>query len=140
MSSFFDVPRRYISAPRLPLEDSETIFDRAIAAGACILDMTMGKRAIYIRGSRQRYIHVSNGGLNWKNITTFGDAALEQTQQDFVISRNHAKNPFPYSEPMQGDKIRFANGFEFELLKIDGQECWRPMGKSLIRVHCKRVK
>lgn len=139
--SLFLTARRYaIRQAILPLMDTDTIFDKAITAGAYILDMTMGKKAVYIRGNVQRYIHVSNGGLNWRNITTFGDAAFEQTQQDFIISRNHSKNPFPYSEPVQGDRIRFANGFEWELLKIDGQECWRPMGKSLIRVHCKRIK
>lgn len=140
-TSFFNVPRRYIPSVDV-LTDTDTIFDKAVTAGSIILDMTMGKRCRYVRSSdgQTSFVWVSNGGLNWRNITAFGEATLEQTQQDFIISRNHKKYPFPFDEPQPGDKIVYPSGWVWELLKIDGQECFRPMGKSMIRVHCKRVK
>lgn len=139
MKSFFNVPRRYMPAG-IVLEETISIFDRAVAAGAIILDMTMAKRVKYVRGGEESLIWVSNGGLNWRNITAFGEATFTQTQQDFIISRNHAVNPYPYDEPKPGDRIIFPSGWVWELLKIDGQECFRPMGKAMIRVHCKRIK
>jgi len=140
-TSFFSVPRRYIPSVDV-LTDTDTIFDKAVTAGSIILDMTMGKRCRYIRASdgQTSFVWVSNGGLNWRNITAFGEATLEQTQQDFIISRTHKTYPFPFDEPQPGDKIIYPSGWVWELLKIDGQECWRPMGKSMVRVHCKRIK
>lgn len=139
MESFFGVSHRYMDST-LAIEDTETIFDKAIAAGSVILDMTMAKRVLYVRNGVSDYVWVSNGGLNWRNITAFGEATLEHTQQDFIISRNHPVNPFPYDDPQPGDKLIFATGWEWELMKIDGQECFRPMGRAMIRVHCKRIK
>jgi len=139
MQSFFNVPRRYMPSG-IVLEETVSIFDRAVAAGAIILDMTMAKRVKYVRGGEESLIWVSNGGLNWRNITAFGEATFTQTQQDFIISRNHAVNPYPYDEPQPGDRIIYPSGWVWELLKIDGQECFRPMGKAMIRVHCKRIK
>lgn len=139
MKSFFNVPRRY-TGRQTALQDTETIFDKAVFAGSIILDMTMGKKARYVRGDETNNVWVSNGGLNWRNITAFGEATLEQTQQDFIISKTKTGCPFPYDEPQPGDRLVFASGWVWELLKIDGQECFRPMGKSMIRVHCKRVK
>ena len=140
-TSFFSVPRRYVPSVEV-LTDSDTIFDKAVNAGSIILDMTMGKRCQYIRSSdgQTSFVWVSNGGLNWRNITAFGEATLEQTQQDFIISRTHKTYPFPFAEPEPGDKLVYPSGWGWELLKIDGQECWRPMGKSMVRVHCKRIK
>lgn len=140
-TSFFSVPRRYIPSVEV-LTDTDTIFDKAVNAGSIILDMTMGKRCQYIRASdgQTSFVWVSNGGLNWRNITAFGEATFTQTQQDFIISRNHAVNPYPYDEPKPGDRIIYPSGWVWELLKIDGQECFRPMGKAMIRVHCKRIK
>jgi len=139
MNSFFNVPRRYITSATA-LKEPETVFDRAINAGSIILDMTMGIRVKYVRDGVEDFIRVANGGLNWRNITAFGEATLEQTQQDFIITRFHKQYPYPYDEPKPGDRIIFPSGWEWELLKIDGQECFRPMGKAMIRVHCKRVK
>ena len=139
MKSFFNVPRRYMPSVS-DFEETETIFDRAVNAGSIILDMTMGVRVKYVRDGVSDFVRVANGGLNWRNITAFGEATLTQTQQDFIICRNHKTYPFPYDEPKAGDKIIFPSGWEWELLKIDGQECFRPMGKAMFRVHCKRIK
>lgn len=140
---FFKVPRRYIPENPTPTptpENTETIFDRAVNAGAIILDMTMGVKVEYVRGDVSTPVIASAGGLNWRNITAFGEATLTQTQQDFIISRYNKDYPYPYDEPQAGDRIIYPSGWVWELLKIDGQECWRPMGKAMIRVHCKRIK